>query len=660
MRPASTLLLFNPSSWNFVKRVGNQLFDGPSAIRMSGMNMYWLGLDYDAGGFAAPPTGRNIIPSHARIDDAFATAVMMGANIVRSLSLGINYGSAGTLYPTLGGSYTEAVFQGIDYVIARARHYGIRLIIPFTTQNFGNWYLGTLGSFSNWGGTNFYSDSVAVNNFKAYISTLLNRVNTFNGIAYKNDPTILAWENGNELIGSPDAWSADICAYIKGIAPNQLVIDGSFGVRTASLTDANVDIVSDHFYPMDTTRLAADLATANLSNKVFIIGEYDNNQIYAGGSTLANFLAAVEAASAVKIDMFTDLMAPADTHGYQASYQFHTLDPTNVGTDSAWGDPTVYGGISVQTRLAAIRTHIHTVRSRSVPSYPGCNTPILNANMTWHGVVGAVNYQMERSTTSAVAGFSVISSTLTDMTSQPWVDPSPPGGSVWYRLSAINADGVVSAPSAAVQPAYPWAAGGATGCVAAWIIKGSPSLAASYVNLVSPGTHNAATVTDPAFDYELGWHCTGLAQLSTDLAPPAGTGSAFVRVDSVDASGGEVIPFGDYQSGAGKGAFLVGFTATGVEVYNGENNPNGTRTNTPAMVAGVYGFAGKAIYRNGVAESTTIPGGNFSNAVIDLCCLNAVATHPNKFKGNIMALFVYDNTLSPSAAAAVSAAMAAL
>lgn len=56
-------------------------------------------------------------------------------------------------------------------------------------------------------------------------------------MAYKNDPTIMAWETGNELgaymlgAGAPPAvWTNNIGNYIKGIAPNQLVADGTDGL----------------------------------------------------------------------------------------------------------------------------------------------------------------------------------------------------------------------------------------------------------------------------------------------------------------------------------------------------------------------------------------------------------------------------------------------
>lgn len=63
------------------------------------------------------------------------------------------------------------------------------------------------------------------------------------------EPTILAFETGNELGGynldafpPPAIWTTAIASYLKELAPNTLVMSGSYGVRTEELGIQEVDI----------------------------------------------------------------------------------------------------------------------------------------------------------------------------------------------------------------------------------------------------------------------------------------------------------------------------------------------------------------------------------------------------------------------------------
>ena len=44
----------------------------------------------------------------------------------------------------------------------------------------------------------FYSDSGAADLFRQHIAAMLTRVNTFTGVPYREDPTIMAWNVLNE------------------------------------------------------------------------------------------------------------------------------------------------------------------------------------------------------------------------------------------------------------------------------------------------------------------------------------------------------------------------------------------------------------------------------------------------------------------------------
>lgn len=64
------------------------------------------------------------------------------------------------------------------------------------------------------------------------------------------EPTVLAFETGNELGGwegksspPPVAWTTAIAAYLKELAPDTLVLSGSYGVRKDELSIEDVDMV---------------------------------------------------------------------------------------------------------------------------------------------------------------------------------------------------------------------------------------------------------------------------------------------------------------------------------------------------------------------------------------------------------------------------------
>lgn len=88
---------------------------------------------------------------------------------------------------------------------------------------------------------NFYTDAAVVGYFKDYIRYLLMHVNPYTGLSYAEDPTIFAVETGNELGGPvfgdmnvPVEWTREIAEFVKGLAPDKLVVDGTYGVNAVS------------------------------------------------------------------------------------------------------------------------------------------------------------------------------------------------------------------------------------------------------------------------------------------------------------------------------------------------------------------------------------------------------------------------------------------
>lgn len=57
----------------------------------------------------------------------------------------------------------------------------------------------------------------------------------------------------------PPEWVRDVAAYVKGLAPAKLFVDGTYGVNRSHLSVEEVDLFSDHFYPVNITKLKGDL-----------------------------------------------------------------------------------------------------------------------------------------------------------------------------------------------------------------------------------------------------------------------------------------------------------------------------------------------------------------------------------------------------------------
>jgi len=429
--PASTT---PTTSTGFVTRSGSQLMLNGHPFRFAGANMHWLALDDSAN-----------YPSQFRVNDGLDAAREMGATVVRSHDLGISVGCSNCIEPSLG-VFNETAFAHVDYVIKAARDRGIRLIIPLTD----NWHFAEGGkhTFTDWRGVSdenqFYSNPQVISDFETYIRTLLNHVNTYTGVAYKDDPTIMAWETGNELC-PPTDWTQTISTYLKGIDSNHLVVDGRSGVDPNAASLSNVDIVSNHYYPKRISQLENDAQAAQKAGKAFIVGEFDWNDAN-GGDTLSRFLSTIETNSAVAGDLFWELWSHAEQYGYVSSDKQYTLH---------------YPGDSDAMRFSAqqLRRHAYKMRNLCVPDESAPGVPLITVVirdgpddvLVWKGAALAASYTIERSTAGADGPWRVICNKCATDTGTPWKDTTTPAGTLWYRVIAFNLSGVAGRPSSPYQ-----------------------------------------------------------------------------------------------------------------------------------------------------------------------------------------------------------------
>ncbi|BGP06992.1 hypothetical protein JCM10049v2_002822 [Rhodotorula toruloides] len=270
----------SPSS--FVARNGTRLTLDGSDFKAVGANVYWLGLDEN--GVPSPA-----YPSKGRVLEAMAVAAAMGATTIRSQSLGISYGTALSIENALGVFKPEGdpAWDALDFAVFAARQYGLRLILPLTDQY--DYYHGGIPTFLRWRNlsstdyTPFYDLSSPVfADFELYVRTLLNHTSPYTNLTLAQDPTILAFELGNELGGyfanhypPPVQWSAAVAGLVKGLAPRTLVVSGRYGVSEGEARVEEIDILSDHFYPPSLSRLSHSSSLSSSAQKPLLVGEYD-------------------------------------------------------------------------------------------------------------------------------------------------------------------------------------------------------------------------------------------------------------------------------------------------------------------------------------------------------------------------------------------------
>lgn len=138
--------------------------------------------------------------------------------------------------------FRESGLKGLDEAVFEAKRRGIRLIMPLTN----NWPdFGGLPAYARWATQttgvahtkdDFFFDPQMQSWWKDYVAMLAERVNVFTGVRYRDEPTILAWEIGNELrcatCGSSEALTRtvrDLAAFARSVFPQHLIADGGEG-----------------------------------------------------------------------------------------------------------------------------------------------------------------------------------------------------------------------------------------------------------------------------------------------------------------------------------------------------------------------------------------------------------------------------------------------
>ncbi|MCJ1304684.1 hypothetical protein MMC08_007497 [Hypocenomyce scalaris] len=390
---------------SYVYRDGAELKLMGKQWTASGANVYWLGLDQNV----IPPAGvpfyapsNASYPTNGRITEIMNTVQTLGGHMIRAETLGISVGNPLSVMPALG-VFNEEAFNSIDWSVFQARQHGLRLMIPLV-DNY-DYYEGGKYTFLQFRGINistasysivdpivqeFYTNATIIQDFKNYIEHLLTHVNQYTGLSYAEDPTIFAWETGNELGGPifgdmdvPVEWCEEISSLIKQLAPKQLVVDGTYGVNTTHLNISTFDIFSDHFYPPNNTKLEQDIALVETVNKVYLAGEYDWTGDDPQADSLQSFYSIIEGRQNM-----TNPVIAGDSFWSLFMHDVGAIDGCSIFVNHSDGYTMHYSdpenSVMNNTQISLVREHFFRMMNKTVSSYlPAVPCPGPTADYTY-------------------------------------------------------------------------------------------------------------------------------------------------------------------------------------------------------------------------------------------------------------------------------------
>lgn len=241
----------------FVRVDGTRFIRGDSTYYFLGTNL-WYGMH-----LAAATTG-----NRQRLLSELDQLQSLGITNLRVMAAGEGPDTAPwRVVPSLQpqpGEYNEELLEGLDFLLSEMGKRQMTAVLCL--NNFWHWS-GGFAQYVNWYedkpipypppaedgswftfslySSRFYKNKKALAAFERYIRSIVQRVNSYTGLAYRDDPTIMAWQLANEPRGilRPRAyrrWIRRSASLIKSLDKNHLVSIGSEGNTSAP--------TGNHFY----------------------------------------------------------------------------------------------------------------------------------------------------------------------------------------------------------------------------------------------------------------------------------------------------------------------------------------------------------------------------------------------------------------------------
>ncbi len=270
----STFILSNFSAQNFIK-VNNNHFT------KNGKLYYFIGTNYWYGGMLASKNG-----NRERLKKELDELKSLGITNLRVMASAEGGDQDYTVIPATQptqGKYNQDLLEGLDFFLNELKKRDMDAILYLTN----NWeWSGGMAKYLEWNGygkvpnpnlkpntwpqfmsytAQFHQCEPCKKAFLEHIKFMLNRKNSVNGIPYKQDKTIMAWEVANEPriwnLENEKAftnWLNEVASTIKSNDKNHLLTTGSEG-KAGSNDDiaaferthnnANIDYLTMHIWP---------------------------------------------------------------------------------------------------------------------------------------------------------------------------------------------------------------------------------------------------------------------------------------------------------------------------------------------------------------------------------------------------------------------------
>ncbi len=444
------LLLLTSSSVvgfdHFITRNGAELRDGSKRFRFISVNIpnYFIIEDRAT---AQSPAWHRVTEFEQR--DAARTVAYLGGQVLRvypfSVEGGRNVdGKLAHIYDHNGSiAYHEELFRDMDRGLAIAEEYHLRVIIPLVDE--WQWF----GGHAEWArlvnAPEFWDDARARSAFQEFLLWLLNRRNTVTGRLYKEDPTILAWELGNEIESASDGWLHEMAAFIRHHDANHLLIDGGHKqLSYAALADPNIDILTTHYTDDRFDRFAERAAELG---KGYLYGEFSPvGDPYAVRDIITRTIKSAAVGS-----LAWSLRFHSERGGFYYHADFNgesdSLHYPGFATTKPRGEEEIF----VELRAGA-----YAIQGRTVPAEPPPEAPILlpfsdPGAISWQGAAGASGYRVERRQGES-GKWETVAKDIHDATPQqapdrtlvsalPLFSDRPGPGRWYYRVIACNGAG---------------------------------------------------------------------------------------------------------------------------------------------------------------------------------------------------------------------------